>query len=630
MNKYKLLILVLSFSGISFAAFTEPDRALLFGRNLLTNPGWESSKANWTASGGTYTTTTTAANRGSGNLAADWNSNGASQTLISTAVAIPAGSYLANGVASCRFKAATGTATHKIQAYDGTNVLAEASITSSSTSYPRTSVNFLFPSSGNIQLRVISVASDEPQIYIDDCFLGLAEGFNVASVSQSTLYGAAFWPATTNCQWTRSATTWGGFTADSDCTSPTAGNLIGNASAPATKIPGITFSTLPPGEYLLIASGVIYATGTNTSVAFRWHDGTNSLNGIASGVMDATLATVPVTTVLGRVRYTTSQSNITFQLQNNDLGGGAGGGVVDARLADISIFVYRYPTDNELAYRPENISSSWSGYHDSTCSWSRTNTAYGDPAVDSTCNFVERTNRNFGTVTSYLSGSDKLPGFVFSPARTGRKFVCARINQLSATANASLSARLSDTSGTVIVEGQDQPDNSNGNAHPLTLCGIYDVTSMASRTIRIELKASTGSNALTTFESVPAIEWNIFDLDSAFSAPIIAGSVVSGSSAVENLERVSVTSTCSSGTCTIASSTAGISSITRSAPGTYTLNILSGRFSAAPTCVGTSNGQVSFLEDSTATTSTAYSFYLINSGFARTDGAFDIVCMGPK
>ena len=156
--------------------------------NKLKDPGFEASTTSaWTASGGaTTTTTTTAANLGSGAKSYDWDSNSASQTLTSTSVSVTSGDGLSgqNGAASCRFKAASGTATHTIQAYDGTNILGSSTITSSTSGYVRTSVNFPFPASGSVSLRVVSVASNEPEIFIDDCYLGLAEGFNTTMVTQ--------------------------------------------------------------------------------------------------------------------------------------------------------------------------------------------------------------------------------------------------------------------------------------------------------------------------------------------------------------------------------------------------------------------------------------------------------------
>lgn len=151
-------------------------------QNILQNPGFEGT-GDWTASGGATTAINTTA-VGTGSKGYDWDSNSASQTLSSDSVTIPNGLKGKNGVVSCAIKTVSGTATHTIQAYDGTNILASTSITSDTGSFARTSLNFVFPTSGSAVLRLVSVASNEPEIYIDDCYMGLAEGFNIGSISQ--------------------------------------------------------------------------------------------------------------------------------------------------------------------------------------------------------------------------------------------------------------------------------------------------------------------------------------------------------------------------------------------------------------------------------------------------------------
>jgi hypothetical protein len=193
--------------------------------NLLPNPDWETSSSGWTASAGTYARTTTAANVGFGAGSGSWDASASSQTLTSTAVAIPTGLYAANGLARCYFK--TTATDYVLQAYDGTNVLASATIPAS-TQYQQYGVNFPFPSSGSVSLRVVS-ASDAAVIYMDDCYVGPAA--NLQSVNQAQFYGGVIWPATTNCQWSRTSNqSFGSYSADADCTAPTGSNVLGNAS----------------------------------------------------------------------------------------------------------------------------------------------------------------------------------------------------------------------------------------------------------------------------------------------------------------------------------------------------------------------------------------------------------------
>jgi hypothetical protein len=174
----KLINFILSFALVfhgytpfAFGALTEVDRQEVSFLNLIAplNGGFESGKAKWTASGGTFTASTT--NPGQGNGMAVWNASSAGQTFSSTAVTIPNGFYAQNGEFSCDIRTPSGTATHLIEVYDGTNIIGTASVTSS-TYFFKATATFVFPTSGTITGRLKSVASDEPSVDVDNCYLG--------------------------------------------------------------------------------------------------------------------------------------------------------------------------------------------------------------------------------------------------------------------------------------------------------------------------------------------------------------------------------------------------------------------------------------------------------------------------
>jgi hypothetical protein len=149
--------------------------------NRLADPGFEGIDTSaWTASGGTFTQTSTAADIGQGAKSGSWDSSSSGQTLTSTAIAITSedGFSAVQGYVSCRFKCDSGTCTHKIQAHDGSSVLAETVISSITTGFARSAAAFTAPASGTIALRVESVAADEPVLFIDQCWLELTEGAN--------------------------------------------------------------------------------------------------------------------------------------------------------------------------------------------------------------------------------------------------------------------------------------------------------------------------------------------------------------------------------------------------------------------------------------------------------------------
>lgn len=154
---------------------------------VLKNPSFEAAtySASWTASGGTLAAAT------STNIffgkSATWDASSASQTLTSDAITVPEGFKGNNCEASIYIKVPSGTATHTLSAFDGTNTLASASVINS-VYFTKNTVTFPCPTSGTIALRITSVASDEPLIALDEGYLGLAR--NVGSAPLITEWRA--------------------------------------------------------------------------------------------------------------------------------------------------------------------------------------------------------------------------------------------------------------------------------------------------------------------------------------------------------------------------------------------------------------------------------------------------------
>lgn len=595
-----------------------------------TNTNFEDGTTGWTASGGATTTTTnTAANVGSGIYSYDWNSNSASQTLTNTAVTVTSGDGLSgqNGAASCRFKAASGTATHKIQAYDGTNILGSATITSSTSGFVRTSVNFPFPASGSVSLRVISVVADEPEIFIDDCYLGLAEGFNTSQVSQSTMYGAAIWPGTASCQWGTTSGSFGAFAADADCTSPTGSNLAGFASAPATKIPGITFATLPPGEYLVMAKGTFArTTGGTGNCSWRFSDGTTGSP--ASVMLITNQNQYTHQDMTARYSYTAAQSNVTFSLQarssnateNCAIDTGSSG------VQDLEFKVYRFPTSTEQAYRPDASPISWAGY--SAYSSNVTSASYADLA--SAANTVTQTDARNMTCTALAN----LPGITCTVPKAGKYNVCANtFVQPNATGAVYTSVQLYDGTNSIAEAGMRNPAGGGMGETTVPLCGPVNVTG-TSFTVKIRAKSTSGAVNIYAGTQRGAVEWKVENADQPVAAPLLVGSVTSNSSGLERVERARVTY--SGGTPTIVSQSGSwISSLTDNGTGDTQEIIASGIFSATPTCFCNNEAGNSFRKCLVIpTSSTSIRTQTFGTGTGTPDVAadhdFGLVCMGPR
>lgn len=491
-------------------ALNDVDKSQVWNKNLLANGGFESGKAKWTASAGTFTAT--ASSPLIGLQHATWDAAASGNTLTSTAVTIPAGMYGRNMVASCLFTVASGTATTEIQAYDGSNVLAEASITSSTTP-TRSSVNFIAPSSGSLSLRLYANA-DDSSVAIDDCYLGPAEGYNIGSAAQAVFIGSAYFATTTSCTFARTNTALG-VPGDSDCPGPTVEVNPGPGTIQTTDTDNlqVTVNNLPPGRYRVVFMGTMGTGGTSSAIAIN--DGTNTYGQIAGG----TTTSQTNYSVEANFEYS-SAGNRTFSLYASSASGAVSfyNAVSNART---SFYIYRFPTSQEQTYTPDKLANSWSGYHAIGCIWDRTNTAMGDFTDDATsCTLTETLNRNFGTVSSVGSTS---PAITFTPSRVGTYFVCVG-GSIGTTATASV-LDLQLTDGTTIISSTtNAPTDGSGatDRAPFTLCGTYAATSISAKTLKLQGSASTGvvrvAGGATTRS---AIEWSIFQIDQSFPAPVL-------------------------------------------------------------------------------------------------------------
>lgn len=631
--------------------------------NYIQNYGWEGVSTSWTASGGSYARTTTAADIGTGVGAGQWDSNASSQTLTSTAVALTAGAYGRNGVVSCAIETPSGTATHLLQAWDGTNVLASQTITSS-TNFSRTNVNFVFPSSGSISARIVSVNSNEPSINIDDCYLGLAEGFNVSQVSQASFYGALNSAPVTNCAWTRTGAgsdSFANFSADTDCSTPT---VAGFASAPATKIPGITFTTLPPGEYQVVVSMTGFKSGSvDNSIGFRISDGTNTTSAQES-YPNTNQLSAPFT-LMGRFSYTTAQSNITFQVQG--VTGSTSNSVVipnDAAGKGFTINVYRFPTSSETA-----IAANQSGWY-VAATMEGANVSLGTADVTS---YTEMTNGSLtltkatgsaavgiacasGTasvVDQTACSSNESIGITFNVPAAGAYNVCSSFSHFyssaSATAAADVWFQLSETSAsssTIVQNGLDKGGTlsfldstiTQNRTTPLRVCSVFNFSSAGQKTVRLMYEQDASGTPTTNVVAADGsatygqrnVAFTVTPVNTLMQSPILVGSVTSNSTGAERVERANVN--CDATPTTNTESGDWVSSVTQTVSGDCTVNFTSGMFSGTPTCTATTvwgAGGYGFTTIASVTSS-AIRVQTFNAVGTLTNADYSLICMGPR
>lgn len=594
-----LIYLLLALPALAFGTLNEVDKQLLAAKNLLTNGGFENGKAGTSASGGSYTLTTydIPTNGISGKVTASWDPSAADQYLNLGTITYYRWSPVAqkNGIALCSFR--SGYSDYTLEVYDGTNVIASQVLSTGGTTSltKKEYVNFAFPtttldSAMTITVRLKSTA-DAVAVLVDDCFLGLADEVNLSAVKPVAYLNA---------------------TSDTSQTSTTAAPKIYEDLVFSTNITyntGTGVATIQiPGKYRINASTgcgtsvVGLAVYKNGSIALTGYYSTGNSGG-RTGV-DGFLDLVVGDTIDIRPGASTCASGTDGTLN-----------FVNIELID---------TAQGTAYRPDAMANSWSGYHDNTCSWARTNTAYGDPATDASCALTERLNTNFGTV----SGSNSLPSITFTPKKAQKYFVCATPSVLGASSGADLALKLWD--GTTTIAERDLDAAAATTSSTVPLCGIYSAQSTAAKTISIQTKASTGAITIQALTGASAIEWSIFAIDQQIPAPLLVNSVVSAYAGVWSSQSARIDGTVSPSTVSQESGDWIDGDCTRNATGRYTCTIKAGVFSSAPNCFG--NVEVDGTTSASVNIISLSSTQLVveTAASAQANWAFYIKCEGPK
>lgn len=282
MNKLLLGLFALLASTTALAEVTDVDRALVEkGRNVFRNGGAENGRADWSASGGSILANSTAA--GSGKLGISWDSSAAAQTLILTSsVNVPESLKGRNGAALCKVKVPSGVGTHTFTVDDGTNNLATAQTITSGTTFSSQVVNFIYPTTATpLRFKFTSVASNEPEIYVDECVA--TDAFNISQVAQATFYAQMKQVGAANCSVsaTPSIGTYSDLATMASCASAwtNTGASVTNSATSLSQ----TLNGLSPGVYLIKYQGYI-ASALGQTCYFRFSDGTTTFGrGVIGG-----------------------------------------------------------------------------------------------------------------------------------------------------------------------------------------------------------------------------------------------------------------------------------------------------------------------------------------------------------
>lgn len=615
----------------AFANFPKDTQAWP-GYNMIgdLNPGFENGTTQWTATaGGTFSASTTV--YAEGLRSAAWTPSASGQYLTSPTAVIGLNINTAgrNGVASCLVRTA-GTG-YTLEAIDGSsNVLVSSSITSSSTGFVRVSGNFIFPNGAGTSVKVRIKSAGTTIAYVDSCYIGPAEGFNISQVSQAQLYGAIEYAGTASCNWTTGSTSnvYTNFGANSSCPVP---SVSGNASAPGTKIPAIVFNSLPPGEYYFVATGIFGNAVNNVtaSMRFRFNDGSNGFGYNLAQVQGTATVEMQTSTMIGRFAYSTAQSNVTIQVQSASTSNSNNPFIYNGTSNDsFRIMVYRFPSSSELAVRSDQAALSWAA----TTTLEGSNSATGSPAdLGSITGSITATTASQNLTCS--AASSQL-GITCNLPRAGVYEACLYGWAANSGVNTSY-ITIADGSNNVLGYRQIFTSAGAGFGGPVGQCVQYNAASAGNATIKFRAHAISGT------VSVGLSTASIKQITTGTQAPVFVGSVTSNSTGADRVERAKIrgggaSGVCNSSPCTISDQTGSwLSSVTRSTTGQYTINFAAGAFSAAPTCVISGGNNSNFVaclmgNPNGITTSVASVFCGNLSGAAGVDAAMELICMGPR
>ena len=570
---------------------TDQQAAYLYYKNKIVNPGFENGTTQWTASGGSFTVITSG--MGQGLRAGRFNSSASSQTLVGTNYAIEAGLKGNVGRVECSFK--TTATDYKLQAYDGTNVVGNEITIAPTSDYSLQGYSFSFPTSGNIRIRIIS-ASDAADLDIDDCYLGKSNSFSNEISSKWTDAGAmTITGSTTN-------PTKGATNRDKILWRREGSDLIalyqyeqtsagsGGAGEYIFALPAglVADTSIVPATSGLIANGNGIALQSSKIGVGHLANGSG-----ARGRAFAFLSTSTTFRVLGEITFSQYEA---FASGFHGIGNTTLGFQMEIRVP-----IQGWGPSGAIA--ADQTDYGWTAY---------------TPTIS-----------NFGTVSS----TDCYHSRIAADVLIRCKFV-------TSTGGSASEARVSLPTGLTSSSSISTLEHAGSLLMNATSVGVLAALIEPSVTYITFSRDSSTSNlnkingntlaasgfTYTLSARVPIAGWVANQ-----RAPTLIGSVTSGSTNAERIERAKITN---SGTPTISSQSGSwISSLTDNGTGDTTINITSGMFSAAPTCVATgvrSSFAVPLSFETTISTSAIRVRTFDTSGSGAADLAFEIICMGPR
>ena len=503
--------------GTNFSEFgTGGD---LGGYNIIDNPGFESDLTNWTNTGsGSLSVNTNAADVYQGDKSALWDAAAANDILASQAVTIPGG--LRGNLCSVEMQYKGGDDNLKLQAFDGTNVLAEVALVASGN-FAKAMVTFICPSSGTLQGRLIASAN-AAAVYVDNWVVG--KSADILTALDRKVY-----------------------TTGSDCAN--VGSLVNNTET------NLNCSLdLPAGLYQLDASAVARATYSvaptraRARLLFTNSTGSQLAGGASVGLP---IAGSDNSGAHLKIQHIINWSGGVIQLR--------GSVAVDAGTVTNREIIFPAITATLLDEEVGNVQRV------ETSAWSvQAFMNGGAPALVNTSNVKLSSSNNldiggnFGSISAQIlcdgavstgnncSGVDELQGIVFDVPRAGKAMACVsgRFNWSETSgftdfnnvvilyrvaADGTVSAGDIDVTWTplsqIINQQVFQNEGSTGTwgnwnqSDPYSMCGIVDL--VAGKNALAVANSQTMNSGNPTTNQLFATRWTVFPIEQQLPQALI-------------------------------------------------------------------------------------------------------------
>jgi hypothetical protein len=501
---------------------------------------------------------------------------------------------------------------------------------------------------------------------VDELYFGIAR--NIGTVAQATFVGTVqVGGANLNNTSVSGGNNFG--TINNAVGGTVSYTVSGPLTAPTTNRAGFTYVNMPPGRYVI---SVVGAMGKTFSVGgycqYRLTDGTNTSAFVSAAYGVSAVTQIP--SWQAELTYTTSATReINIQVAQ-DVAGDCYAPAA-ATLGPITIYVTRFPTREEQVLRPDQV--AWRV--DANIGGANPSLGLGNVS-----SYTEITNGSLDLVNN--SGPGVIPaqipcsgtnpptgltcsagnesvGVSFNLPAAGDVLACVSFSHEIQAGSGSVAAwfqvvETPNNAQTILQEGgarvQSFYSMNASVAFPHRVCGTLRFSSAGQKTIRLMyeqvINGSPNVSVIVADRNTSFgqrdIKWEVYPLNTYQPAPLLIGSVISGSSGIERVERATIAGStlgeaCTASQCNIyQASSPWISSVVRTAAGFYTINFTAGVFSGPPVCVGNADFPANrpLLAFFAPTTSSSSSIGLVVfDAVAPTqfrDAVVTVQCQGPR